>query len=155
MHETHSPIKSETMNRETSPLGQDRSHHLRQEDGTGWQRCGVVHGDQPHTGMRANGLSSGKYGLNTAPPHSRINVNTFRTGCGETGQIGHPVVDAGIEAEFLGHVSAFVWPARDADGAGTLKSGPIWPTTEPTAPEAAATHTLSPAVGLPISSNPI
>jgi len=31
----------------------------------------------------------------------------------------------------------------------------IWPTAEPTAPEAAATTTVSPACGLPISSRPV
>ena len=31
----------------------------------------------------------------------------------------------------------------------------IWPTTEPTAPDAADTTTVSPALGLPISSSPV
>jgi hypothetical protein len=35
------------------------------------------------------------------------------------------VVDAGIEAEFLGHVPAFVGPACDADGSGTLDPGDL------------------------------
>src|SRR5262245_46593043 len=38
---------------------------------------------------------------------------------------GCPVVDAGIEAEFLGHVAAFVWSTRNADGAGTLDPGDL------------------------------
>src|SRR5262249_3777357 len=55
-----------------------------------------------------------------------IDVDAFRARCGKTGgQIGCPVVDAGIEAEFLGHVAAFVWSTRNADGAGTLHPGDL------------------------------
>ena len=43
-----------------------------------------------------------------------------------------------IKAEFPSYIPAFVWSARDAD-----------------APEAAATTTVSPAAGLPISSSPM
>src|SRR5262249_58316752 len=36
-----------------------------------------------------------------------------------------PMIDAGIEAEFLGHVTAFLWSSGDADGVGTLDPGDL------------------------------
>jgi hypothetical protein len=35
------------------------------------------------------------------------------------------MIDAGIEAEFLGHVTAFLWSSGDADDAGTLDPGDL------------------------------
>src|SRR5262245_50307399 len=35
------------------------------------------------------------------------------------------MIDAGIEAEFLGHVTAFLWPSGDADGVGPLDAGDL------------------------------
>src|SRR5262249_42194497 len=84
-----------------------------------------------------------------------IDVDTFRAGCRKAAaEIRCPMVDAGIEAEFFGNITAFLWSSGDADGVGTLNPGD-WPTTEPTAPEAAATTTVSPAAGLPISRSPM
>jgi len=35
------------------------------------------------------------------------------------------MVDAGVEAEFLGHVTAFLWSSGDADDVGTLDAGDL------------------------------
>ena len=64
------------------------------------------------------------------------------------------MVEAGVEAEFLDHEVAFRRPAGDADDAAAARSCAICPTTWPTAPEAAETTTVSPALGWPISSSP-
>jgi hypothetical protein len=84
-----------------------------------------------------------------------IDVDALRAGVLQLrGQIGIAVVEAIVKAELVLHVVAFVLAAGDADRAGALDRA-IWPTAEPTAPEAAATTTVSPACGLPMSSRPV
>jgi hypothetical protein len=63
------------------------------------------------------------------------------------------MVDAGVEAELSSDEAAFLGAAGDADGTASLILA-ICPTTEPTAPDAAATTTVSPGFGWPISSRP-
>src|SRR5258708_38991854 len=72
-----------------------------------------------------------------------IDVNAFRAGILEfRGEIGIAVIEAIIEAELVLDVVALVLATGDADGAAPLIRA-IWPTAEPTAPEPAATTTVS------------
>ena len=57
------------------------------------------------------------------------------------------VVDAGVEAEFVDDVGALVGAAGHADGAAAARPCASWPTTPPTAPLAASTTMVSPALG--------
>src|ERR1019366_10767086 len=83
---------------------------------------GVVHGDQPAHRNAGERIEQWEHGLEyRAADILEIDVDALRTGCSKTGgEIGCPVVDAGIEAEFLVHIPAFVWSARNANGAGPL-----------------------------------
>ena len=84
--------------------------------------------------------------VGTRPQHGavlEIDIDTFRARCGKAGgEIGRPIVNAGIKAEFLNHVLAFIWspPAMPTARAPLIRA--IWPTTEPTAPETAPTATV-------------
>ena len=80
-----------------------------------------------HTGMRAERIEEGKHSLEyRATDILEIDVDTFRAGCHKTAnEIRCPMVDAGIEAEFLGHVTAFLWSSGDADDVGTLDPGDL------------------------------
>ena len=101
----------------------------------------------PHTGMRANGLRVGRPRISRRR-HSRNRRRCpFGHACLQavSANAGCPMVDAGIEAEFLASRNG-ISPARPRC---RRRAAPlilaIWPTTEPTAPEAAATTTVSPA----------
>ena len=63
------------------------------------------------------------------------------------------MIDARIEAELAHDVVALRLAARDADRAAAPAFA-SWPTTLPTAPDAADTSTVSPAFGCPISFRP-
>ena len=63
------------------------------------------------------------------------------------------MVDARVEAQLLDDVVALSCAAGDADGAAAFQLGDL-PDTEPTAPEAAETTTVSPGLGWPMSSSP-
>jgi hypothetical protein len=62
-------------------------------------------------------------------------------------------VEAHVEAKFLDGVAALVGAAGDADNSCALDLGDL-PTTAPTAPVAAATTTVWPGSGRPMSSKP-
>src|SRR5262249_35628426 len=81
----------------------------------------------PQTGTRANGLRRGKNSPEyRATDILEIDVDTFRPGRRKTAdQIRCPMVDAGVEAEFVGHVTAFLWSSGDADGVGALDAGDL------------------------------
>ena len=84
-----------------------------------------------------------------------IDVDALRAGVLEfRGEIGIAMIEAIIEAQFVLDGGAFVLAAGDADRARALDPRDL-PTAEPTAPEAAATTTVSPACGLPMSSRPV
>src|SRR5262249_32612830 len=59
-------------------------------------------------------IEEGKHALEyRATDILEIDVDTFRAGCRKTAdEIRCPMVDAGVEAEFLGHVKAFLWSFR-------------------------------------------
>ena len=63
------------------------------------------------------------------------------------------MVDGDVEAELLEQRPALLRPAGDADGAGALDLGDL-ADRRADGPVAAATTTVSPACGLPISSRP-
>src|SRR5215472_1437884 len=98
---------------------------MRQEDRAGRQRGRVIHGNQPANGNAGERIEEGKHSLEyRATDILEIDVDTFRAGCCKTAvEIRCPMIDAGIEAEFLGHVTTFVWSSCDADGVGALDAG--------------------------------
>src|SRR5215469_13073862 len=95
--------------------------------GPGDSEVAFVHGNQPAHGNAGERIEEGKHSLEyRAADILEIDVNTFRAGCRKTvDEIRCPMIDAGIEAEFLGHVTAFLWSAGDADGVGTLNPGDL------------------------------
>src|SRR6516225_9470097 len=81
----------------------------------------------PHTGNAGERIEQGKHSLEyRASDILEIDADTFRAGCRKTvDKIRCPMIDAGIEAEFLGHVTAFLWSSGDADGVCALDPGDL------------------------------
>lgn len=69
------------------------------------------------------------------------------------GEIGRAVVHAGVEAQFADRVVALVRPPAMPTTRQPCSLASC-PTTDPTAPVAAATATVSPALGVPICIRP-
>src|SRR5215469_6849778 len=95
--------------------------------GPGDSEVAFVHGNQPADGNAGERIEEGKHSLEyRASDILEIDVNTFRAGRRKTAdQIRCPMVDAGVEAEFVGHVTAFLWSSGDADGVGALDAGDL------------------------------
>ena len=102
-------------------------------------------------------LSSGNTASNTAAADAlQVNVDAVRAGGGEA--LGELRTDGGqgqdLETELLDRMAALVGAAGDADDAAAPLSLAICPNTAPTAPVVAATTTVSPGSGRPMSSRP-
>jgi small neutral amino acid transporter SnatA (MarC family) len=83
-----------------------------------------------------------------------IDVDALGTRGGELlRKVACAMIDAGVEAELLGDEAAFLRPPAIPTARAPFIFA-ICPTTEPTAPEAAATTTVSPGFGWPISPSP-
>src|SRR5207248_1521211 len=72
-------------------------------------------------------IEEGKHSLEYRPADIlEINIDTFRAGCRKAaGEIRCPMVNAGVEAEFVGHVTAFLWSSSDADGTRAFYAGDL------------------------------
>ena len=82
-----------------------------------------------------------------------VHVDAVRAGLASAPSSRVVTVDRRVEAELVDEPRALVGAAGDPDDAAP-RSFASWPATEPTAPAAAETTTVSPSSGLPISSIP-
>ena len=117
---------------------------------------GVIAGDQPAQRHARLGVEQRQHGIEdfTADVF-KVDVHAFEAGQGQfMGEIFALVVDTGVKAQLIHHIAALVGATGNATTRKPLSLA-TWPTTDPTAPDAAATTRVSPALGWPISIRPI
>ena len=130
----HCPSLADRLRNAVSPVEHDQALHAQPLGQHGAQVLralrrlgGVVGGDQPAHGDAPEQVHLRQHGVEDfAADVLEIHVDPVRRGGFQIGgQVAGLVVDAGIEAQFLGDVAAFLSAARDADGAASLDLGDL------------------------------